>query len=201
MDDVFCSICHEKFEKIFLLHNHRAKKHGQNDEIVVCFCESVFENAKQYREHFKAHKANGFKCLKCNMFKPYVGRFQHFKNCDGTPVAVIDDEKKRLKCNFCEKYKRGNEQLQLHVSRFHPNCPVPSCDFIVTERSKYKSKSDGQIQLNRHIRKEHQTENVERPLKKMLTCPHCSYKSELKTNIARHLKACNSAAPQLMISF
>ena len=216
---LFCSICNEKFEKVFLLHNHRAEKHGQNDEIIVCFCESAFENAKQYREHFKAHRASGFKCLKCNMFKPYLGRFQHFKNCDGTPVGVevkkkekeevkkkakergIDVEKIRLKCNFCEKHKRGNKQLQLHISRIHPKCPVPNCDFIViVEYNRYK-KFDARIHLNRHIRKEHQTEIVERPKKKMHTCPNCSFKSEFKSNIARHLIVCDKGKPQLMISF
>ena len=211
MDDVFCSLCDEKFEKVFLLHNHRVEKHRQNDETIVCYCSSKCKNAKQYRNHFRSHKESGFKCPKCNMNKPYVGRFQHFKKCDGTPVGeevmvkkkekVKDDDKIRLKCNFCDKHKIGNKQLQIHVSRTHPKCLVPNCDFIVT--GKRREKRHAQIQLNRHMRREHpETLKVEKPKEKIHTCPHCNFESGLKSNLARHLKSsCKQVQPQLMISF
>ena len=208
MEDVFCNLCYKKFEKISFLHNHRAEKHQQNDEIIVCFCASTFENARQYMEHFNSHKESGFKCPKCNTIKPFMGRFQHFKKCEGIPVKekqkTKDIENVRKKCDFCDKHKNGQEQMQLHVSRLHPKCDAPNCDFVVRRDIKGTHKSSSKVAkvlLKYHIMKEHPISELEREKRKWHKCPHCSFKSKRKSNFARHLTVCKEGKPQLMISF
>ncbi|XP_048000168.1 zinc finger protein Xfin-like [Leguminivora glycinivorella] len=182
-----CTICQQRFDDGIEFRQHKC--------LYDChICEKRFINKILYERHLQAHKTGRpkFKCSVCNLelkdkssLSNHMGTHPEHVTCPICKTYVtktvllkhVESHKDAgdLKCPHCVLVCENQNQLEVHVNRFHLMQRPYQCD--ICSKSFY-----GKLKLREHI-KEHNASH-----RRTCQCPVCDKSFTRKVYLEKHLK-------------
>ena len=192
-----CNVCERKFHNAYILKKHIANVHT----IEKCnICDTGVAKGGLAR-HKKTHLDGKFKCEKCdNVYNRKDNLQKHQLICGRdivkvkkAPVMIFNCETcgktftqnrylkqhkrthiQRLEigkydCKFCDKIYTSNQKLGSHIEKHHPN------------PRRVEDAAIGYLLLDSS------PPHVAKKAKRVYSCKQCTYVSDLKTNLKRHI--------------
>ena len=139
------------------------------------------------KSHKEALEEKGFQCSQCFIFfHTITAQIDHeiMKHTDLKKHFIINKEQKLFQCGVCEEKFTRQGQLVQHVVTLHSKLEPYTCNHC---NASFK----GKIELNNHLRSQHQIIHRFQKSKRIFQCKNCRFKSfESADELENHMKTC-----------
>ena len=129
----------------------------------------------------------GFQCSQCFIFfHTITAQIDHeiIEHTDLKKHFIINKDLKLFKCGVCEEKFTRQGQLVQHVVTLHSKLEPYTCNHC---NASFK----GKIELNNHLRLQHQITHRFMTSKRIFQCKNCRFKSfETADELEKHMKTC-----------
>ena len=135
----------------------------------------------------EALEAKGFQCSQCFVyFHTITAQIDHeiMEHTDLKKHFIINKDQKLFKCAACEEQFTRQGQLVQHVVTIHSKLEPYTCNHC---NASFK----GKIELNNHLKSQHQIIHRFQAGKRIFQCKNCRFKSfENADELEQHMKTC-----------
>ncbi|KAL7638111.1 UNVERIFIED_CONTAM: hypothetical protein RMT77_011736 [Armadillidium vulgare] len=199
-----CSLCSYGTNRLYHLKRHTWQVHSSTKVLKCSKCTFESRDRKEYRSHVLSHEKVVMKCPECDFEMSARYYKQHI---------LTHSENKLFRCGLCPYSASKVNYLRNHIEKKHSEPKIltcSSCSFETTER----------IELRKHFRKEHKkTEKKQcnvcfmemdsQYIRKHMVihsevkhhkCPFCTYKTNRRAHIKKHLMNVHSNVKLLTCS-
>ena len=173
-----CNYCDSQYQTITDYNDHVAKVHSEDAEDLGSYhcdpCEVSFCLTKILDLHYQiVHQEKRYTCHIC--LKSLTNAWRLKQHIDGIHKGLKPySGKSSKKCPFCDNWDIKTEMLKDHVSRVHPDEPLPfMCD-------KCDHKTFNKYNLESHIKIMHTQ-------KQEYLCDQCDFVTNYSNGIKRHV--------------
>ena len=139
------------------------------------------------KSHKEALEEKGFQCSQCFIFfHTITAQIDHeiMEHTDLKKHFIINKDQKLFQCGVCEEKFTRQGQLVQHVVTLHSKLEPYTCNHC---NASFK----GKIELNNHLRSQHQIIHRFQKSKRIFQCKNCRFKSfESADELENHMKTC-----------
>lgn len=125
-DSFTCGECHQTYSKISKLKKHSLEKHNKPLMLSCSVCQKEFRTKSKLERHCASHEnSTTHSCKDCGKtFKYKRDMLRHQEH-------HTDEEKTKLKCNFCPREFFRKHDLDRHVENIHPAKAPYRCELCL----------------------------------------------------------------------
>ena len=181
-NSIKCNYCDSYFQTVAEYDEHVVKLHSEDAEDLGYYscdqCQVSFCLTKILDLHYQiVHQERRWTCHIC--LKPLTNSWRLKQHIDGVHKGLKPyggKSRNSKKCPFCDNWDIKTEMLKDHISRCHPNEPLPfMCD-------KCDHKTFNKYSLESHIKIMHTQ-------KQEYICDQCDFVTNYANGIKRHVMA------------